>query len=147
MKNTILSLIIIALATIASAQAPKGVDFSQAIICPDPNNIPHEVFLILGNNMYATWYDFTPVGIKHSYERVAELLRLNGVLFQDPVINHSLLPSYVTDYTEFADIHVSASVGQAEIDMCWTLTPEWFLMWTVLGEKPHTVTVNLFKGL
>lgn len=81
---------------------------------------PYEIWLDSGKGIYAMMFKMTPVGYKHSLDKVKEILAVNDLSFEDDRIRQSVLISPICD--DYDDYHCMPSmieIGSAEVDIEW----------------------------
>ena len=133
MKKLML-LMAIMLVSLVSVQAQlKGVDFSSAI---DTRHLSKSTQVEMGkmyrlSNGYVYTFKTNTIGVKHSYEKVLEILKANNKSFDKTMLDESYLPGWVKNYTDYSDVQLACSTGAGEIGKYWKMPENWVMTWII----------------
>lgn len=74
------------------------------------------------NNSYAIYFEQTPIGIKHAYEKIGEILKVNNLDASLPTTDKTLLASYVSGLNDIENLSTSINLGDSEVIKAWRLS-------------------------
>ena len=81
---------------------------------------PYEFWLDTGYEVYVMLFKMTPVGYKHSIDRVKEILANNDLSFENDRFKESILiPTRVSGYDDYHDMVHPLKMGEAEVVISW----------------------------
>jgi hypothetical protein len=91
----------------------KGIDLSEAILLPESGSSFETLYYHISDegvkNYYIT-YHYTPMGIKHCFGLVRDILDENGKDFNSPDKDDSTLPDFVKGLTDYEGIHTACEL-------------------------------------
>lgn len=90
---------------------------------------------------YVIKFDQTPIGIKHLYETLDKLLRLNSFEFDNPQKDKTYLASYSKDITDYEKLNTSLMVGDSEIEKTWSNGIASYIS-VLLNKKEYAINVT-----
>ena len=139
MKKIMLLLLLVPF--IGFSQLVKTSELKNAIPANGENFKEVGVWLNALNMYSSKAYEKTPVGIKHLFEDLDELLTLNSLDVNKPDSDKSLYASYAKDIRDYGIINTSILAEDAEIEMSWLVEPK-NLIKIQLNKKEYLIIVK-----
>lgn len=100
-----------------------GIDISKAKTFENASD--EELFYIVmpdNTKAYGMSFETTPVGLKHCVEKVKGIIELNGLSFENPNLKKDeLYSSFVEGITDYSNLELSLSTGNAEVNRMWKM--------------------------
>jgi hypothetical protein len=139
--------IVLVIVTLPNANTqPKGVDFDKAVIFNKANyedNYERLCKLPDVTEGYMFYFRNSTIGVKHSLDKVLELLNVNNLSFDEPDLNRDYLGVSITGITDYENISYYTSMDQAEIYRVWLIEDgPWGIKWAIRGGLVSVIIQN-----
>ena len=119
MKKIVFALFFVFSPVVVFSQLVKTKAIIEAPKANKENFDQNEVWLNMYDAFYRIKFEQNPVGVKHLFENLKEILEANNLDINKPFYDRSLLASYVKDLGDYEAINASALTGSTEIAKYW----------------------------
>lgn len=95
----------------------NGIDFSKALDSNKCSDCYEK--LVTTPSGWAIIYKETPVGVKHCWDKMIEIMNANDLVTGNAIKEDVLLASYVDGYYDYENLSLSLMTGDSEITFSW----------------------------
>ena len=85
----------------------------------------------------------TPVGLMHTHNELKKVLVFYRLTDKELIKNEVLLPSYISDITDFSNLSNAAYISSAEINKAWVVPNQKLMI--VFSVTKDSNSVNIIK--
>lgn len=117
MKRVTLVLIAIILTLTSIAQIK--INYGQVKTPPDKGDLEYGIWYRFKGDSYVYTFKKSPVGVFKAMTMINNILKENGMKYEEYFKDESLISSLVKDMTDYENLDLTITVGKSNIERIW----------------------------